>query len=193
MSESGGPFSGAMPIEKWNPPATSSRIGTLFRIGMQTRLASVTDRRPVAQRFDSRKATMIDHISSYTTQFVEARAFYDAALRSLGHSIQVEMVADWDPDFPERRCCAWGPPGRSVFWVIEVREAASPRHIAFSAADRGQVDAFYRSAMGAGGRDHGEPGVRAVYHADYYGAFVLDPDDNNVEAVCHSPGGGPGE
>jgi catechol 2,3-dioxygenase-like lactoylglutathione lyase family enzyme len=131
---------------------------------------------------------MIDHISSYTTDFPAARAFYEAVMHSLGYAIQAEMVTDWDPDFPERRCCAWGPSGKSVFWVIEVREAYSPRHIAFSASSRTAVDDFYKAAMSAGGRDHGEPGVRAVYHADYYGAFVLDPDDNNVEAVCHTPG-----
>jgi catechol 2,3-dioxygenase-like lactoylglutathione lyase family enzyme len=131
---------------------------------------------------------MIDHISSYTTQFEAARAFYEAALGSLGYSIQAEMVADWDPEFPERRCCAWGPPGRTVFWVIETRQAASPRHLAFSAPDRAQVGNFYRAAMAAGGRDHGEPGIRTEYHANYYGAFVLDPDDNNIEAVCHTPG-----
>ena len=130
---------------------------------------------------------MIDHISSYTTDFPAARAFYEAAMHSLGYAIQAEMVTDWDSDFPERRCCAWGPSGKSVFWVIEVREAYSPRHIAFSASSRTAVDDFYKAAMSAGGRDHGEPGVRAVYHADYYGAFVLDPDDNNVEAVCHTP------
>jgi catechol 2,3-dioxygenase-like lactoylglutathione lyase family enzyme len=130
---------------------------------------------------------MIDHISSYTTDFPAARAFYEAVMHSLGYAIQAEMVTDWDSDFPERRCCAWGPSGKSVFWVIEVREAYSPRHIAFSASSRTAVDHFYKAAMSAGGRDHGEPGVRAVYHADYYGAFVLDPDDNNVEAVCHTP------
>jgi catechol 2,3-dioxygenase-like lactoylglutathione lyase family enzyme len=131
---------------------------------------------------------MIDHISSYTTDFPAARSFYEAALGSLGYAIQVEMVTDWDAEFPERRCCAWGPSGKTTFWVIETREAASPRHIAFSAPNRAAVDGFHKAAIGAGGRDHGEPGVRAVYHADYYGAFVLDPDDNNVEAVCHTPG-----
>lgn len=135
-----------------------------------------------------KETNMIDHISSYTTDFVAARAFYGAALGSLGYAMQVERVADWDPDFPERRCCAWGPTGKGVFWVIEVREAASPRHLAFRASDRASVDRFYKAAMGAGGRDSGKPGVRAMYHPDYYGAFVLDPDDNNVEAVCHSPG-----
>lgn len=130
---------------------------------------------------------MIDHVSSYTTNFPESRAFYEAALGALGYGVQVEMVADWDPVFPERRCCSWGPSGKSVFWVIETREIVSPRHIAFAASDRASVDVFYKLAMGAGGRDHGQPGVRAMYHPDYYGAFVLDPDENNVEAVCHTP------
>jgi len=130
---------------------------------------------------------MIDHVSSYTTNFPAAKAFYEAGLGSLGYENQTEMVASWDPDFPERRMCAWGPSNRPVFWVIEVKEAYSPRHVAFTAPDRAGVDAFYKAVMAAGGRDHGEPGVREIYHPDYYGAFALDPDDNNVEAVCHAP------
>jgi catechol 2,3-dioxygenase-like lactoylglutathione lyase family enzyme len=130
---------------------------------------------------------MIDHLSTYTTDFPAAKAFYEAGLGSLGYEIQAEMVATWDPEFPERRCCAWGPSGRPVFWIIETKQVIGPRHVAFSAPDRGAVDAFYRATLDAGGEDHGAPGVREVYHADYYGAFVLDPDGNNVEAVYHAP------
>ena len=130
---------------------------------------------------------MIDHLSTYATDFPATKRFYDAALGSLGYSIQAEMVARWDTDFPERRCCAWGPSGRTIFWVIEVREAASPRHLAFSAPDRQTVGAFHRAALTAGGADHGAPGLRPIYHEHYFGAFVLDPDGNNVEAVCHEP------
>ena len=130
---------------------------------------------------------MIDHLSSYTTDFPAAKAFYEAGLGSLGFEIKVEMVATWDPIFPERRCVAWGPEERPLFWVIEVKEAVGPRHVAFSAPNRAAVDVFYRAALAVGGRDHGAPGVRETYHPDYYGAFVLDPDDNNVEAVCHAP------
>ncbi len=129
---------------------------------------------------------MIDHVSTYTMDFPAAKTFYEASLGALGHSIQIEMVASWDEEFPERRICAWGP-NRPVFWLIEATKAYEPRHIAFSASDRESVDRFYEAALGAGGRDHGMPGLRAIYHADYYGGFVLDPDDNNVEAVCHSP------
>jgi predicted lactoylglutathione lyase len=61
-------------------------------------------------------------------------------------------------------------------------------HIAISAKDRATVDAFYKAAISAGGRDNGRPGIRAHYHSNYYGAFVLDPDGHNIEAVCHAPG-----
>jgi catechol 2,3-dioxygenase-like lactoylglutathione lyase family enzyme len=131
---------------------------------------------------------MIDHLSSYTTNYPAAKAFYTAALAALGHSLQTEMVASWDTDFPERRCCAFGTT-RPVFWVIEVKDenAATPRHVAFVAADRTAVQAFFDAALAAGGTDHGAPGLRSEYHEHYFGAFILDPDGNNVEAVCHSP------
>ena len=69
----------------------------------------------------------------------------------------------------------------------ETRRAAK-LHVAIQAARRADVDAFHREALAAGGRDNGAPGVRAYYHPDYYGAFVLDPDGHNIEAVCHRPG-----
>ena len=75
---------------------------------------------------------------------------------------------------------------RPVFWLHE--GAAGPgRHVALLARNRADVDAFHKAAMAAGGRDNGGPGLRPQYHADYYGAFVLDPDGNNIEAVCHHP------
>ena len=85
---------------------------------------------------------MIDHLSTYATDFQATRAFYDSALAELGYSVQFEMVMDDDPDLPGRRACAWGPEGQTIFWVIETLEASSPRHIAFSAADRRSVDAL---------------------------------------------------
>ena len=130
---------------------------------------------------------MIDHLSTYTTNYPATKAFYIAALATLGHSLQAEMVASWDTDFPERRCCAFGAT-RPRFWVIEVKQenAATPRHVAFAAVDRVAVKAFFDAALAAGGTDHGAPGLRSEYHEHYYGGFVLDPDGNNVEAVCHS-------
>ena len=62
-----------------------------------------------------------------------------------------------------------------------------PLHVAIVAKDRATVDAFYKAAMAAGGRDNGPPGIRAIYHPNYYGSFVLDPDSHNIEAVCHAP------
>jgi catechol 2,3-dioxygenase-like lactoylglutathione lyase family enzyme len=129
---------------------------------------------------------VIDHASTYTTHYDAAKRFYEASFAPLGATLQLEMTASWDPDFPTRRMCAFGPQ-RPIFWLIEVREAATPRHTAFSATTRAQVDAFHRAALVTGGRDNGAPGVRAIYHPTYYGAFVLDPDGNNVEAVCHAP------
>jgi catechol 2,3-dioxygenase-like lactoylglutathione lyase family enzyme len=130
---------------------------------------------------------MIDHMSTYATRFEDTRRFYEAALAPLGYGLEHEMVASWDAEFPERRICAFGPSGKTVFWVIEVKQAASPRHVAFAAPDRDAVAAFHAAALAAGGQDEGPPGLRPVYHEHYFGAFVLDPDGNNVEAVCHEP------
>jgi catechol 2,3-dioxygenase-like lactoylglutathione lyase family enzyme len=131
--------------------------------------------------------SMIDHVSSYTTQFEAARRFYDAALTALGYERNMEMVTTWDAAFPSRRVCAYGPGRRPVFWLTEVNEPASPRHIAFVAKDHAAVAAFHGACLEAGGKDNGAPGPRPIYHANYYGAFALDPDGNNVEAVCHQP------
>lgn len=132
-------------------------------------------------------AAMIDHVSFYATDYEKTRDFYRAALPPLGYEQVMEMTAAWNPAWPTQRMVAFGPPGKPAFWVIETREPATPRHLAFHAETRAAVDAFHRAALGAGGRDNGGPGVRAMYHPTYYGAFVLDPDGNNVEAVCHKP------
>jgi len=131
---------------------------------------------------------LIDHLSSYATDFAASRAFYEAGLGVLGHSANFEMVMEHDAELPGRKACAFGPSGgRAIFWVIETKVEYTPRHLAFSAQTRSLVDAFYEAALAAGGRDHGAPGPRPIYHESYYGAFVLDPDDNNIEAVCHLP------
>jgi catechol 2,3-dioxygenase-like lactoylglutathione lyase family enzyme len=130
---------------------------------------------------------MIDHLSTYATDFASTKAFYFAVLGELGYLLQVEMTFDADPDFPGRRACAFGPDGRPVFWVVEVRESSSPRRVAFAAADRESVMAFHVAGLSAGGEDLGAPGPRPIYHDNYFGAFLTDPDGNNVEAVCHLP------
>ena len=130
---------------------------------------------------------MIDHLSTYATDFDLTKAFYIAVLAELGYSVQAELVLDTDPDLPGRRACAFGPSDRSVFWVVEVLAAYTPRHIAFTAQDRGRDAAFHTAGISAGGEDFGPPGPRPIYHENYFGAFLTDPDGNNVEAVCHIP------
>jgi catechol 2,3-dioxygenase-like lactoylglutathione lyase family enzyme len=130
---------------------------------------------------------MIDHLSTYASDYLATRDFYRAVFAPLGVTEQIEMVAEWNAEFPTQRMCAFGPEGRLTFWVIETRSAATPRHIAFSAQNRAAVDAFHAAALAQGGQDNGQPGLRPHYHAHYYGAFAFDPDGNNVEAVCHQP------
>lgn len=128
---------------------------------------------------------MIDHLSTYATEFLVTRRFYEQAFEPLGYSVQAELKFDDDADLPGRRACAFGANGATSFWIIESTETYTPRHIAFAAKNRGAVDDFYKSGLASGGRDNGAPGLRPIYHADYYGAFLIDPDGNDVEAVCH--------
>lgn len=130
---------------------------------------------------------MIDHLSTYATDFASTKAFYSAVLSELGYSVQADMVFDADPDLPGRRACAFGPDGRPVFWVVQVLDAYAPRHVAFTAENRESVAAFHAAGLIAGGEDLGTPGPRPIYHENYFGAFLTDPDGNNVEAVCHRP------
>lgn len=128
---------------------------------------------------------MIDHMSTYATDYAATRAFYEATLPGLGYAVQAEFVTEWDPEWPARRICAFGPAGKPVLWIIEAREPATPRHVAFAARDRDAVRGFHEAGLAAGGSDNGAPGNRPEYHEHYFGAFLLDPDGNNVEAVCH--------
>ncbi|MDP0496245.1 MAG: VOC family protein [Verrucomicrobiota bacterium JB024] len=130
---------------------------------------------------------MFDHIYTYAKDYPATKAFYEAALSALGYSIQAEFVAEWNQDFPTQRRCGFGNNDKPSYWIIESREAATPRHLAFAAASRRLVDDFYKQAMANGGADNGKPGLRPWYHENYYGAFVIDPDGNNIEAVCHAP------
>ena len=128
---------------------------------------------------------MLDHISLGVTDLGRSRAFYDKALAPLGYGLQHEIEGGF----------GYGPSReQATFWLSlpfepGARARACPgTHVAFLAADRATVDAFYAAALTAGGRDNGKPGLRPEYHATYYAAFVLDPDGHNVEAVCHKPG-----
>ncbi|MFM2484751.1 VOC family protein [Celerinatantimonas yamalensis] len=130
---------------------------------------------------------MIDHMSTYTTDYLAAKSFYQAVFSVLGYSLQIELVAEWNHDFPTQRMCAFGVDGQFTFWLIETKEKFTPRHVAFSAASRSAVVQFHDQALQHGGTDNGEPGLRPMYQEHYYAAFAIDVDGNNVEAVCHLP------
>jgi catechol 2,3-dioxygenase-like lactoylglutathione lyase family enzyme len=116
----------------------------------------------------------LDHVSLHVSDVARSRGFYTAALAPLG--IAVVMEGDgW---------CGFGQPGKPQFWLGRGDAPSGPLHVAFVAADRAQVRAFHAAALAAGGTDNGAPGLRPHYHRNYYGAFVLDPDGNNAEAVC---------
>lgn len=133
---------------------------------------------------------MIDHMSVIVGDYERAKAFYARALEPLGYSLQMEFG----------KAAGFGRAGKPSFWIGENGEGqpdfwnaghhagAAPIHVAFVAESRSAVDAFHRAAIAAGARDHGAPGLRPHYHPDYYGAFVIDPDGNNLEAVCHKRG-----
>jgi catechol 2,3-dioxygenase-like lactoylglutathione lyase family enzyme len=121
---------------------------------------------------------MIDHSGVTVSDVARSKAFYAAALSPLGYSMLMEF----------EQFAGFGVAPKPDFWIGQGEPNVPPIHMAFRADSRTQVDGFYRAAMAAGGRDNGAPGLRPQYHPDYYGAFVLDPDGHNIEAVCHSAG-----
>lgn len=126
---------------------------------------------------------MIDHTGIAVSDWEKSKAFYDAAFAPLGASL-LHMVP---PEFTGGVKVGGYGRDRPVFWLNEGAEPGPGRHVAFTARSRAEVDAFHAAALAAGGRDNGAPGPRPHYHPDYYGAFVIDPDGNNIEAVCHRP------
>ncbi|HEY6641631.1 VOC family protein [Povalibacter sp.] len=127
---------------------------------------------------------MIDHTGLSVSDFARSKAFYAAALEPLGYQIIMELKPE---DTGGYAGAGFGVPPKPDFWIGMGKPNDPPIHIAFRAATRAVVDRFYEAAMAAGGRDNGPPGLRPHYHPDYYGAFVLDPDGHNIEAVCHDP------
>jgi len=120
---------------------------------------------------------MIDHLGITVTDVAKSKTFYAAALAPLDYGVIMEIAGVG---------AGLGVDGKPDFWISQ-GEPVRPTHVAFRAKDRATVDAFYEAAMAAGGRDNGKPGLREQYHPSYYGAFVLDPDGHNIEAVCHNP------
>jgi catechol 2,3-dioxygenase-like lactoylglutathione lyase family enzyme len=126
---------------------------------------------------------MIDHTGIAVRSFDQARAFYDRALAPLGASLLMMVPPEHTGGV---KVGGYGRDGKPCFWLHEGSHQDTI-HVAFVARDRREVDAFHAAALAAGGKDNGAPGLRPHYHPNYYGAFVLDPDGNNIEAVFHGP------
>jgi catechol 2,3-dioxygenase-like lactoylglutathione lyase family enzyme len=120
---------------------------------------------------------MIDHIAISVSDVAISREFYTRALAPLGY----ELLMDHDISG-----AGFGPDRKPDFW-IQSGTPSGPIHIALTAQDRKTVGRFHDAAINAGGKDNGSPGLRPEYHPTYYGAFIIDPDGNNLEAVCHLP------
>jgi len=127
---------------------------------------------------------MIDHIGVVVSDYAKSKAFYTEALAPTGHSRVVELQGALAGG---RDTAGFCHEDGSDFWIGQGDAKTAPLHIAFRVPTRAAVDAFHRAAIAAGGRDNGAPGLRPQYHANYYGAYVLDPDGHNIEAVCHEP------
>ena len=121
---------------------------------------------------------IIDHIGIPVSDFEASKIFYAKVLASLDYELimEVEGAAGFG---------AHG--GRPRFWIGRGEKSKGPLHVAFRAENREKVRKFYEAALAAGGIDNGPPGLREIYHPNYYGAFVFDPDGHNIEAVCHDP------
>ena len=126
----------------------------------------------------------LDHVTLTVSDYSRSKTFYEKALAPLG----IKVIMDFG------QACGFGRDGKPDFWIgtgpssfqkPEQLRVITPTHIAFSAKDRAEVESFYAAAIAAGGKDFGKPGVRAHYHPNYYGAFVLDPDGHDIEAVFH--------
>ncbi len=120
---------------------------------------------------------MFDHLGIGVSNIAASKRFFLQALEPLGVSLAMEGPGS----------LGLGRDGKPSLWISESTDKPARLHIAISAPTRAQVHAFYAAAMAAGGRDNGAPGLRPHYHPHYYAAFVLDPDGNNIEAVCHHP------
>ena len=120
---------------------------------------------------------IIDHSGIAVSDYEKSKQFFCRALAPLGIELVME-VQGW---------AGLGREGKPELWFGLHAQAQRPMHIAFLAETRGQVRAFHAAALAAGGSDNGAPGIREIYHPNYYGAFVLGPDGHNIEAVCHRP------
>ena len=136
-------------------------------------------------RQSNKELAMIDHVGFPVSDYSRSKAFYEKALAPLGYL----MIMEVQQNEHDAKACGFGfgPSGKPDFWIGGEGGLDKPVHIAIAAKNRAAVDAFYEAAIAAGAKDNGAPGLRPHYHANYYGAFVLDPDGHNIEAVSHGP------
>lgn len=127
---------------------------------------------------------MIDHTGLDVSDAAVSRPFYEAALAPLGYQVLMVVPVEHTGGAV---VFGMGVPPKPDFWIHQGTPQKPHLHVAFQADNRAVVDAFYKAAIAAGGKDNGAPGLRPHYHAGYYGAFVLDPDGHNIEACCHTP------
>ena len=123
---------------------------------------------------------MFDHVKFGVSDYAKSRAFFLKALESLGISVASEGTPNYGVELVS-------PKAKASLCLFQTEEKPAHLHLAFTAENRQQVDAFYRAALEAGGADNGPPGLRPQYHANYYAAFVVGPDGHNIEVVCHEP------
>ena len=122
---------------------------------------------------------MFDHVKFGVSDYAASKAFFLKALEPL----RVAVVSEGPPNYG----IELSADGKSSLCMFQTDEKPAHLHLAFSATNRRQVEAFHRAALAAGGKDHGTPGLRPHYHANYYAAFVIGPDGHNIEVVCHEP------
>ncbi len=127
---------------------------------------------------------VIDHLGLQVSDYARALRFYSQALAPLGITVVMRVGKEETGGYEG---AGLGRNGKPSFWISGGGLTAPRIHLAFVADNRPAVDRFFEAALAAGGVDNGAPGIRAHYHPDYYGAFVLDPDGHNIEAVCHAP------
>ncbi len=125
---------------------------------------------------------MIDHIGFGVSNYATAKKFYTEVLKELGYELIMEIA----PPIHTGHVGGFGPKGQPAFWISEEPDHIARVHIAFTAPSRDAVDGFYKKAMELGAKDNGAPGLRPEYSENYYGAFVIDEDGHNVEAVCRT-------
>ena len=121
---------------------------------------------------------MFDHVVFGVSDYAASKAFFLKALEPIGVAVVLEGPLGLEISAD----------GKTSLCIFQTEEKPARLHLAFRAETRRQVDAFHRAALEAGGKDHGAPGLRPQYHANYYAAFVIGPDGHNIEVVCHEPG-----